>query len=169
MLQSEARARWPSIRIGPMGRFEAGDSFLGGMLGIDIPFPGVLGGRIEAARERRDAALEALENELVAARARLVETREALAQALAQRDEHMNVVHSATERALNAATAEFHVDALALPDWTSALRESAASASDWIDACANVALAALDYEEARGPSPELQRSVASVMPPEASR
>ena len=169
MLQSEARSRWPSIRVGPMARFEAGDSFLGGMLGIDVPFPGALDGRVAAARERRDASLEALEDGLVAARARIVETKEVLAQALKQRDEHMLVVDSAADRALKAATAEFHVDALALPAWISALSERASSASELIDARANALLAALDYEEARGPAPAAEKMAVSIADQEAAR
>lgn len=149
-LRREARKRWPSLRLGPMFMLMPGEASVGGMFGVELPFPGAFEGSIEAARQRRDASREALEDALVAARARLIETREALAESLARLDEHAPELDTAIARMLVAAQARFRIDPEGIGDWAKALAERGESLTMLNEARAGAVLAWLDYEEARG-------------------
>jgi outer membrane protein TolC len=156
-----AAERWPDIRIGPQVSLFPGDVGLGGILGVDIPFPGALDGRIEAAVQARNAALDALEDALVAARARIASTRVTLENGFLQRDEHALAMDESAARALAAAQARFRVEPEGVERWWMTLRERTDTLSDLVTARENAALAALDYDEARGPSAP---TVAEVQP-----
>jgi outer membrane protein TolC len=158
-LQREARERWPMLRVGPRVVAMPDDTFLGPMFGIDIPFPGALEGRIAAAGERRDAALEALEDGLVAARTRLDRAQRVWEETLALRDEHAPETDRSVARMLASARAEFLVDPERLERWSLALTERIASLTAVVRARADLVLAWLDWQEACG-----AREVAEVQP-----
>jgi hypothetical protein len=149
-LRREARKRWPSLRLGPMFLVFPGTTELGGMLGVQLPFPGAFEGAIEAARQRREAAREAVEDELIAALGRIVETRDALAEALERLEEHAPELDTAVARMFVAAQARFRVEPEGLTAWSTALRERVESLTMLNEARADAVLAHLDYEEARG-------------------
>jgi len=155
-LQREARERWPMLRVGPRALVMPNDTILGGMFGIDIPFPGALDGRIEAAKERRDAAYEALEDALVAAQNELRRTREVYDESLALRDEHAPIRDAAIARMLVSAQATFQVDPEALERWSLAVGERVESLTALTRARADLVLAWLDAEQARGVRAEAQ-------------
>jgi outer membrane protein TolC len=153
-LRRVARERWPSLRIGPKVIVMRDDTNVGGLLGIEIPFPGSVEGRVEAARQRREAAREALEDALVAARTRIAETRELLAEALERLEEHAPELDTAVARMFVAAQAGFRVDPEGLTAWTLALGERVESLTMLAEARADAVIAHLGYEEARGSSAE---------------
>lgn len=155
-LQREARERWPMLRVGPRLMAMPAQSFIGPMFGIDIPFPGALEGRIAAARERRDGALEALESELVMARSRVERAGRLWDQLLLQRDEHAPDADSSVARMLDAARAEFMVDPAMLERWSRALTERMNSLTGLVRARADLVRVWLDWEEACGPRQEEQ-------------
>jgi outer membrane protein TolC len=155
-LRSEAREAWPSLRLGPKLTWMPGEQQVGGMLGIELPFPGALDGRIAAAHERREAQREALEDAFVAARSRLATTQNALDQALIQLTEHSPDVDASVARMFIATQAEFRVDPMQLERWALALRERIESLSALVAARAEAAVAWLDYQEARGVAREVQ-------------
>ncbi len=155
-LQREARERWPMLRAGPRVVSMPGEFFIGPMFGIDIPFPGALEGRIAAARERRDSALEALEGELVMARSRVERAARLWEQLLLQRDEHAPDADRSVARMLDAARAEFMVDPAMLERWSRALTERMDSLTALVRARADLVRAWLDWQEACGPRSEEQ-------------
>lgn len=149
-LQREARERWPTLRVGPRAVVMPDDTFFGPMFGIDIPWPGSLDGRIDAARERRDAAYEALEDGLVMARTRLDRAQRVWDESLALRDEHAPETDRSVARMLLSARAAFLVDPERLEPWSRALAERVASLSNLVRARADLVLAWLDWQEACG-------------------
>jgi len=155
-LRREAREQWPMLRVGPQLTWMPGETLLGGMLGIDLPFPGALDGRIAAARERREAAREALEDALVARAARARQTHEALHVALAQFEEHAPELDLSVARMLVAARAEFRADPERLDKWSLALRERVESLTSLVEARVDAVVAELDDLEARGVAREEQ-------------
>lgn len=150
-LRREAAERWPNLRVGPQLTFVPGDVLPGGVLELELPWPGSVRGRIAAAVHERDAALAALEDELLSARARLEATRIALEQGFAQRDEHTLEMDLAAARAWVAAQATFRIEPEGLERWWMALRERTESMLALARARESTALAALSYLEARGP------------------
>ncbi len=151
-----ARERWPQLRVGPRLAIASNDTTLGGLVGIEFPFPGTLDGELEAAVERRDGQLEALEDELIAARSRLAATRTALEATLEQMLEHAPAVDTSMARMFIAAQARFRLDPEALGAWSTLLRDRIASLQALIEARTNASLAHLDYEEARGARAQVQ-------------
>lgn len=155
-LRRETREQWPMLRVGPTFAWMPGESFLGGMLELDLPFPGALDGRIAAALERREAAREALEDALVAAQSRVKETHDALDELLFLFDEHAPELDQSVARMLVATQAEFRVDPEKLDKWSLALRERVESLTALVQARTDVVIAQLDYEEARGITAEVR-------------
>ena len=116
-----ARDRWPEWSLGPQWMVMPDDVIAGGMLRLQVPFPGAQRGAIRAALVRRDRQREALEDALFEALAEL-HVAEAWVRQTADsaRDE--------AQRALDAATARyvqrdsiFSVDPSALGSWAMAL------------------------------------------------
>lgn len=155
-LQRMARERWPSLNVGPRIVLMDGDSIVGPMFGVNVPFPGALEGAILAAREERDAALEALEDEVVAARTRVERTRHVYASMELLALEHAPEMDRSMARMLLASQAEFLVDPERLERWTWAIGERVTSMTSLVNARADLVLAWLDAQEARGIAPEVQ-------------
>lgn len=155
-LQRVARERWPSLNVGPRVVLMDGDSVLGPMFGINVPFPGALEGTILAAREDRDAALEALEDEVVAARSRAERTRRVFESMELLALEHAPEMDMSMARMLLATQHEFLANPERLERWTFAIGERVASLTSLINARADLVLAWFDAQEARGVAPEVQ-------------
>lgn len=153
-LQSEARMRWPMLGLGPRVVSMPGDLLVGPMLGLDVPFPGSLDGRIAAARERRDAAYEALEGALVMAKTRVERALRVWDEVLTLRDEHAPDTDRSVARMVNAARAEFMVDPQMLERWSRAVAERVDTLTNLVRARADLVLAWLDWQEACGPREE---------------
>jgi len=151
-----ARERWPMLGIGPRIMVRPDERLVGGMLGFSVPFPGALEGTILAARERRDAAFEALEDELVAARARLESTAREFAESVELAQEHAPMADTAMARMLVAAQAEFLADPERLERWSFAVGERMDSLMALVRARADLVRAWLDCEEARGARAEVR-------------
>lgn len=155
-LQSEARMRWPMVGLGPRLISMPDEFLVGPMLGVDVPFPGSLDGRIAAARERRDSAYEQLEGALVMARSRVTAAQRVYEQTLLLRDEHAPETDRSVARMLNAARAEFMVDPQMLERWSRALAERVDTLANLVRARADLVLAWLEWQEACGPREEEQ-------------
>jgi len=155
-LRAEARERWPMLRFGPRLTLMPGDSLLGGMLGIDVPFPGAVEGRIAAAHERREAAREALEDALVNASSNVTTARERLETLLEQFEEHAPEFDAEVARMLVAAQAGFRIDGMTIDKLALAIRERVESLTSLAQARADAVIASLDYDEARGVAAEVQ-------------
>jgi len=151
-----ARERWPMLGIGPRLMVRPDERLVGGMLGFSVPFPGALEGAILAARERRDAAWEALEDELVRARARLESTAREFAESVELAEEHAPLADRSVARMLFAAQAEFLADPERLERWSFAVGERMDSLMALVRARAELVRAWLDCEEARGARAEVQ-------------
>jgi outer membrane protein TolC len=155
-LQRMARERWPSLNVGPRLVLMDGDSIVGPMFGINVPFPGALEGAILAAREERDAALEALEDEVVAARTRAERTRLVYGSMELLALEHAPEMDRSMARMLLATQQEFLADPERLERWTYAIGERVTSLTALVNARADLVLAWFDAQEARGVAPEVQ-------------
>ena len=155
-LQRMARERWPSLNVGPRVVLMDGDSILGPMFGINVPFPGALEGAILAAREERDAALEALEDEVLAARTRAERTRRAYESMELLALEHAPEMDMSMARMLLASQQEFLANPERLERWSFAIGERVTSLTSLVNARADLVLAWFDAEEARGVAPEVQ-------------
>ncbi len=151
-----ARERWPMLGIGPRIMVRPDERLVGGMLGFSVPFPGALEGAILAARERRDAAWEALEDELVIARARLESTAREFEESIELAEEHATLTDSSMARMLVATQAEFLANPERLERWSFAVGERMDSLMALVRARAELVRAWIDCEEARGARPEVQ-------------
>lgn len=147
----EAASRaWPGVSLGPRLGF-IDPTQVGGVLRITVPFPSSWEGRLAAAIERRDAAVENYEDQLhllmTAEADALVRVSAADARASGSSDE---VVRSLIEE-WEAARAGFRVQRTPVGQWTGALRRLSMRATWDIDDLERRDLATLDLVAARGP------------------
>lgn len=149
-VRQAAADAWPGVALGPRIGF-LDPTQIGGVLRITVPFPSSWEGRLAAAIERRDAALEAYEDQL-----HLLQTAEldaltrvgtATARAAGASDD---VVQSLIDE-WEAARAGFRVQRTPLEQWTGALRRLSMRATWDIDDLERRDLAALDLVASRGP------------------
>lgn len=126
------------------------------MFGINVPFPGALEGAILAARAGRYAALEALEDEVVAARSRAERTRRVFESMESLALEHAPEMDMSMARMLLATQQEFLANPERLERWTFAIGERVTSLTSLVNARADLVLARFDAQEARGVAPEVQ-------------
>ncbi len=147
----EAAARaWPGVSLGPRLGF-MDPTLIGGVLRITVPFPSSWEGRLTAAMERRDAALEAYEDQL-----HLLQTGEAdaLARMLAAGTRVDGASGEVVQSLLDeweAARIGFRVQRTPLAQWTGALRRLSMRATWDIDDMERRELATLDLVASRGP------------------
>jgi hypothetical protein len=152
-LRRVAAERWPNIRLGPKAVFVPNEVLPGAMLDVELPWPGSVDGRVDAAVQECLAAVDGLEDALVAALARVRERRTELEQAILRLREHAPSVDEASARMWVSARARFDADPSALDMWSLALKDRSESLMMMIEARGQFALALLDYDEARGPRP----------------
>lgn len=127
------RARWPDLRLGPAVAFTPDAALPGGLLAVDLPQPVAAQHEVEAARQRREAAVAALRE---AALVRLADVRanereRAAAGALLQAAERE---HTASALAMRSATLRFAADRRAREDWLAAVLRHAAAIAELGDA-----------------------------------
>ena len=147
----EAASRaWPGVSLGPRLGF-VDPTQVGGVLRITVPFPSSWQGLLTAAIERRDAAVEAYEDQLhlllTSEADALIRVGAAGARASGSSDE---VVQSLIEE-WESARAGFRVQRVPIGQWTGALRRLAMRATWDIDDMERLDLATLDLVAARGP------------------
>lgn len=160
---AEARLRaaisewWPTLRIGPRLKFQPGDDLYGGIVSLDLPWPGPVSRDIEAAGEERAAAREAVEDALAAA----LVTAHAKARELELAREHLarDVVPQEQGSAAAWRSARAHIWVHEGPDiletWVDALRLRVRGVLARLDAVERVRLADLSYRESAGIPPGL--------------
>ncbi|MEM8710789.1 MAG: hypothetical protein AAGG01_07540 [Planctomycetota bacterium] len=162
----EAASRaWPGLGLGPHLGFLDG-ARVGAVLRLALPFPSSWKGRLEAAVQRRDRAVEAYDETLLELQQSALEARGRLAELERRRDP----VSGATWRA--AAPAESHWKASRalfrtgrgpLSAWTKALNHLTETVTWEVDDAEAIALAELDLVEAvgfRAPAKEVGSSEA---------
>jgi len=147
----EAASRaWPGVALGPRLGF-VDPTQVGGVLRITVPFPSSWEGRLAAAIERRDAAVEAYEDQLhlllTAETDALLRVRAAEARAAGSSDE---VVQSLIEE-WEAARVGIRVQRSPIGEWTGSLRRLSMRGTWDIDDVERRDLAILDLVAARGP------------------
>ncbi len=159
----EARVRvacaswWPGLRVGPRVKIRPDDFLTGGIVSLDLPWPSAVRAEVDAAKERRTAAREALEDALASTWADVDGyRREAmLAQEIERRD--VEPMAQGSARAWRGARARLSVleglDALEL--WLDALQLRANGAVAAIDARERTWLATLRFRESAGRTPGL--------------
>jgi outer membrane protein TolC len=142
--------RWPALLVGPKARFTADELLLGGLLRLELPWPGAASAAVDAASARRDEAQRALADDYAAAIERQASAARSRDAARATADEHAREIDEAGARRFDAACARFAVDASALNEWTMALgqREEALTARS--EARVAALRARFEFEAARG-------------------
>ena len=147
----EAASRaWPGVSIGPRLGF-VDPTQVGGVLRITVPFPSSWEGRLMAAIERRDAAVEAYEDQL---HLLLTAEEDALARLQAARRRADGSSGEVVESLMNdweAARVGLRVQRTPIERWTGALRMLTMRATWDIDDEERQDLATLDLVAARGP------------------
>ncbi|MEX1025803.1 MAG: hypothetical protein WD226_12090 [Planctomycetota bacterium] len=150
-IRRAAASAWPGLALGPhVGYLD--EAQIGAVLRLAVPFPSSWRGRLAAAVERRDAAIDAFEDQLAAL---TIAEREARAR-------HRTIARrasGATPTALAAAHAEWRAARTAfragrggLLQWMVALEQLAARSTWSIDEAEALALATMAIIEARGPA-----------------
>lgn len=150
-VRSVAVSAWPNVGIGPHLGYED-DLAIGGVLQLTLPFPSSWRGRLAGAVERRDAVVEAYEDEL---HRLLVEERSARE----RRDEIHRRTVGATRSVVegsragwSAARASFRVGRLQVAEWLDALSRRLGATTVEIDDAEALALARIALAGARGPA-----------------
>jgi len=162
-LREAASRRWPHLGLGPHLFWSDPDFLVGAVVASGLPWPGSLDGEIEAARVEREAARERVEDGLLA-----VETGRAAArdrEAAARRVLEAGALPAADEsaRLWRAARARFAVEPAAITEWAHALAERTLALQGLEQARAELALATLEVERVTGPSLEVPRLVAAPL------
>lgn len=149
-LRVAAASRWPELRLGPTFDFARSDSLPGALLEIACPWPGSVDGEIEAARERRRAARERLEDAWLS----WIATRDAAGKRLARDRRLVREVAPASDAAsataFRVASARLRVDRQGVGAWADALEARLAGALAPVEAALAAAEAAIDLREAGG-------------------
>ena len=142
--------RWPALMVGPKARFTADELLLGGLLRLELPWPGAASAAVDAASSRRDEVQRVLADDYAAAIERQASAAQARDATRATADEHAREIDEASARRFDAACARFAVDASALNEWTMALgqREEALTAHN--EARVAALRARFEFEAARG-------------------
>jgi outer membrane protein TolC len=153
VLRDEVARTRPGLRLGPALQVAPDDTLPGGMLVLDLPHARALSGRVEAAREARERAREALEETLRASLARVEQARAAYAAGREALVEHALPRAVDTERVWRAARARFEADPMAAESVGMALRDRAMALLDLFDVRHDLVLAWLDLQEVIGPAP----------------
>ncbi|QDU83345.1 hypothetical protein Pla163_04440 [Planctomycetes bacterium Pla163] len=150
-VRSVATSAWPNVGIGPHLGYED-DLAIGGVLQLTLPFPSSWRGRLAGAVERRDAVIEAYEDEL---HLLLVEERSARE----RRDEIHRRTTGATRLVVegstagwSAARASFRVGRMPVLEWIDALYRRLGATTAEIDDAEALALAQVALAGARGPA-----------------
>ena len=149
-VRSVAAASWPRVRLGPHVGFPDGsldgDVRIGGLLQLELPFPSSWRGRLAAAVEARESAVEAYTEVLLELRstARDATTRARVTQDR-QRPSTATVVRAASE-AWTAARAAFRVGRTDLEIWMRALEQRTESGLMPIDDLEALARAQIDLD-----------------------
>jgi len=146
-----AASAWPSIGFGP--HFARVDEVrIGGMLQLGLPFPASWRGRLEAALERREAAIDAYENALLTLEARNREGTARAAEASARLLGPTRTLVSATTDGWRASRASVRAGRGTWAHWIEALGRRSGSVALALDESEAFALAGLDIVDARGPA-----------------
>lgn len=149
----EAASRaWPGLGLGPHLGFLDG-ARVGAVLRLALPFPSSWKGRLEAAVERRDRAVEAYDETLLELQQRAVEARSRIAELELRRDPTSGATPRAAapaESHWTASRALFRTGRGPLAAWTKALNHLTETVTWEVDDAESVALARLDLVEAVG-------------------
>lgn len=151
-VRAAAANAWPRIEIGPRITIEPDDVLPGGLLKFDLPLPGAIDARIDAAVAARGQQRIALEAALTG---QLGRVRKAASELDHRRQTVLPVLEpgeAAAARRWQAARARFQIDATALGDWSSALYDRVQSLRRWLAGRADLLRSELDLAEARGPA-----------------
>lgn len=150
-VRAAAAKAWPGVSIGPRVGF-VDPTQLGGVLRISVPFPSSWQGLLEAAIERRDAAVMAYEDQMHALRTaeRDALNRHALAVARAAGPSRASV--SGLTDDWVALRTGFRVQRSSLHEWEGALRMLVMRATWDLEDEERAELALVDLIAARGPS-----------------
>ncbi len=150
MLRREAAETWPQLRIGPKLMLQPDMTLPGGVVGLELPWPGSAQGRIAAAVETRSAAREALEDEFLAATADVTQARQRFVARVDDVEHHLALA-DATSIALRAGRARFRADAAMLESWVMAIDRRIDAQMKVLESEEAAALARIDFDEAVGP------------------
>ncbi|MEE9395301.1 MAG: hypothetical protein V3W41_22645 [Planctomycetota bacterium] len=150
-LRVAAAASWPALRIGP--KLSIGDNLIpGGLVAIELPFPGSWEGGVAAAHTTRNDSRERIEDLLIN------QMNEVTARLAAFRSRRAAVEDSARQRELyagrawRAARASVLVNEKFLSRWIDAFESRGPSLVGLVNAREDEALAALDLQRLGGPS-----------------
>jgi outer membrane protein TolC len=164
---AEARVRlaaaetWPTLGIGPKIVFTSDDTLPGGILVLDVPFPGSQGGRVDAALCERELARQTLEDQLLSAQREVARRRSRLDElASAWRGQGVTL-DDAAESFWRASRARFRADAGSLEMWSLALEKRIEPLQNLVTSELAVISGVLDLEEACGSAAALASEVRS--------
>lgn len=149
-VRSAVAEAWPGIEVGPKLTFVPDQVLSGGIVDLSFPLPAASRSRICAALVERNAARDAVEDELVAvlARNRSIESR---MRSLSEIRYRVRARHDAAEQMWTAARARFRSDEASLNGWILALEMRLEASLDWIGTAESMALLDADKGEASGP------------------
>jgi outer membrane protein TolC len=169
-LRQEASATWPTLRVGTSLKLLANETLTGGLLSLELPWPGVTAARVRAAVEERKAARELVEDSLAAALAEAQARRRELLLAQEHRRRDVAALTDGSRDAWRAARARMLVNDTqgALETWLDALILRKRSVRAESQATERELLARLAYHEATGGRPGLD-PLLSETPPEANQ
>lgn len=142
--------RWPALLVGPKARFTADELLLGGLLRLELPWPGAASAAVDAASARRDEAQRKLADDTAAAVERQAAAAQARAATRTTADEHAREIDEASARRFDAACARLAVDASALNEWTMALGQREEALTNRSEARVAALRARFEFEAARG-------------------
>ena len=144
-------------RIGPRIRFDPDETLYGGIVSLDLPWPGAVSREIDASGEERAAAREAVEDALATAMVAANASRRELE--LAQEHLARDVVPQEQGSATAWRSARANIWVREGPDvvdtWVDALQLRVRGVLARLDALERARLADLSYREAAGLPPGL--------------
>jgi hypothetical protein len=150
-IRDVAASAWPGVTFAPHLSFDSSTN-IGGVLGLNLPWPSSWRGRLAAAEVRREGTREAFEDTWLdlEQRERVALQRWELARNRAVGA--TRAVDLATSRVWNSARTRYRLQRMPLMDWSDALERRASAVVQPTDDLESIALAWIDVLDARGPA-----------------
>ncbi len=149
-VRSAAAGAWPGLRAGPQLLFMPSEILVGGLLNVELPWPGNVEREVRMRAAEREGARARLEDALLAAEARVASLRIAAAEARLRAVEHAVEADRAAEANWIAAEARLSRGMLDPAAWILAAKARVQAQLGLSDERAAARIAELDLQQARG-------------------
>ena len=149
-VRSAAAQAWPRLGLGPQFLFQPSDVLVGGLLEVELPWPGTVEREVRAKAAARDAARARVEDGLLAAEARVASLATIARETRLRAEEHAPAIDEAAAANWHAVEARLSRNASSVSEWLIATRGRLDALLALVDQREAARIALIDLAEACG-------------------